>query len=86
MSEERPGSSGSWLRRLAESLTGEPRDLEQLTDVLEDARDRGLIDADVLAMLEVAGLARQGFHEASQPAAGRPGTFFAHGCCGVNSR
>jgi magnesium and cobalt transporter len=52
MSEERPGSSASWLRRLAESLTGEPRDLEQLSDVLEDARDRGLIDADVLAMLE----------------------------------
>ena len=52
MSEERPGSSAGWLRRLVESLTGEPRDLEQLTDVLEDARDRGLIDADVLAMLE----------------------------------
>ena len=52
MSDERPGPSGSWLRRLVESLTGEPRDLEQLSDVLEDARDRGLIDADVLAMLE----------------------------------
>ena len=47
-----PAPPGSWLRRLVESLTGEPRDLEQLTDVLEDARDRGLIDADVLAMLE----------------------------------
>ena len=35
-----------------ESLSGEPRDLEQLADVLADARDRGLIDADVLAMLE----------------------------------
>ena len=52
MSDERPGPSGSWLRRLVESLTGEPRDLEQLSEVLEDARDRGLIDADVLAMLE----------------------------------
>jgi magnesium and cobalt transporter len=40
------------LRRLAESITGEPRDLEQLADVLADARDRGLIDADVLEMLE----------------------------------
>ena len=52
MSEERPAQSGSWLRRLVESMSGEPRDLEQLGDVLEDARDRGLIDADVLAMLE----------------------------------
>ena len=52
MSDERPGPSGSWLRRLVESLTGEPRDLEQLNEVLEDARDRGLIDADVLEMLE----------------------------------
>ena len=52
MSDERPGPPGSWLRRLVESLTGEPRDLEQLNEVLEDARDRGLIDADVLAMLE----------------------------------
>ncbi len=45
-------SSGGWLRRLADTLSGEPRDLEQLADVLADARDRGLIDADVLEMLE----------------------------------
>jgi magnesium and cobalt transporter len=49
----REGSSGTgWFRRLAESLTGEPRDLEQLGDMLADARERGLIDADVLEMLE----------------------------------
>ena len=46
------GHSGSWLRRIAVSLSGEPRDLEQLAEVLADARDRGLIDADVLEMLE----------------------------------
>jgi magnesium and cobalt transporter len=46
-----PNSRG-WLRRIAESITGEPRDLEQLADVLNDARERGLIDADVLEMLE----------------------------------
>jgi magnesium and cobalt transporter len=52
-STEHPGpASGGWLRRLADSLSGEPRDLEQLADVLADARDRGLIDADVLEMLE----------------------------------
>jgi magnesium and cobalt transporter len=45
-------SGGGWLRRLAESLSGEPRDLGQLTDMLADARERGLIDGDVLEMLE----------------------------------
>jgi magnesium and cobalt transporter len=45
-------SSGGWLRRIADTLSGEPRDLNQLADVLADARDRGLIDADVLEMLE----------------------------------
>jgi magnesium and cobalt transporter len=52
MSEERSRPAGTWLRRLVESLAGEPQDLEELTEVLEDARERGLIDADVLAMLE----------------------------------
>jgi magnesium and cobalt transporter len=45
-------NSRGWLRRIAESITGEPRDLHQLADVLADARERGLIDADVLEMLE----------------------------------
>ena len=52
MSEERPRPSGSWLRRLLESLSGEPQDLEELSEVLTDARERGLIDTDVFAMLE----------------------------------
>jgi magnesium and cobalt transporter len=52
MSEDSPGPSGNWLRRLLETLSGEPRDLQALTDLLADARDRGLIDADVLSMLE----------------------------------
>ena len=52
MSEDRPRPSGSWLRRLLESLAGEPQDLEELSEVLTDARERGLIDTDVFAMLE----------------------------------
>ncbi len=44
--------SRGWLRRIAESISGEPRDLGQLADVLSDARERGLIDGDVLEMLE----------------------------------
>jgi len=52
MTQHRPRPAGGWLRRLVESLSGEPRDVGQLADVLADARDRGLIEADVLAMLE----------------------------------
>ncbi len=52
MSDDRSAPTGSWLRRMVDSLAGEPQDLEQLSEVLADARDRGLIDADVLAMLE----------------------------------
>jgi magnesium and cobalt transporter len=47
-----PPPPRGWLRRLAESISGEPRDLDQLAEVLADARERGLIDADVLEMLE----------------------------------
>jgi magnesium and cobalt transporter len=46
------GSTSSWLRRLANSITGEPRDLDELAAILVEARERGLIDADVLQMLE----------------------------------
>jgi magnesium and cobalt transporter len=52
MTADRPRPAGSWLRRLVESLAGEPQDIAELTEVLADARDRGLIEADVLAMLE----------------------------------
>ncbi|MDH4167202.1 MAG: CBS domain-containing protein [Gammaproteobacteria bacterium] len=46
------GSTSRWLRRLANSITGEPRDLDELAAILVEARARGLIDADVLQMLE----------------------------------
>ncbi len=46
------GATGSWLRRLANSIAGEPRDLDELAAILVEARERGLIDADVLQMLE----------------------------------
>jgi magnesium and cobalt transporter len=51
-SSENTGATSRWLRRIADSISGEPRDLEQLADVLGDARERGLIDSDVLRMLE----------------------------------
>ncbi len=46
------GATGRWFRRLANSITGEPRDLDELAAILVEARERGLIDADVLQMLE----------------------------------
>ena len=52
MSADKSGPTGQWLRRIVDSFTGEPRDLEQLIDMLAQTRERGLIDADVLAMLE----------------------------------
>jgi magnesium and cobalt transporter len=52
MTADRPRPAGSWLRRLVESLAGEPQDIAELSEVLADARDRGLIEADVLTMLE----------------------------------
>jgi magnesium and cobalt transporter len=51
MSEQGPGATGRWLRRITDSLSGEPRDLDELLEVLADAHDRGLIDADALEML-----------------------------------
>ncbi len=60
MSEDRPssstaregGSPRSWLERLGQVLTGEPRDREQLLELLRDAEQRSLLDADALAMIE----------------------------------
>jgi magnesium and cobalt transporter len=52
MPEEHSHHASSWLRRITGSLTGEPRDLEDLTEVLGQARERGIIDADAHQMLE----------------------------------
>jgi magnesium and cobalt transporter len=45
-------ATGRWLRRLTGSLSNEPRDLEELKEVLVQARKRGVIDPDAFAMLE----------------------------------
>jgi magnesium and cobalt transporter len=46
-----PGSR-SWLNRLSQVLLGEPRDREQLIEVLHDAERRNLFDAEALSMIE----------------------------------
>ncbi len=51
MSEDN-GSSGRWFKRLTETFSGEPKDLEDLSEVIVHARDRGIIDQDASEMLE----------------------------------
>jgi magnesium and cobalt transporter len=41
-----------WLQRLSRALSGEPQDRDDLIAQLRDARERGLIDAEALGMLE----------------------------------
>jgi magnesium and cobalt transporter len=41
-----------WLQRLSRALSGEPQDRDDLIAQLRDARERGLIDAEALEMLE----------------------------------
>jgi magnesium and cobalt transporter len=51
MSDQDSGPTGRWLRRITDSFSGEPRDLDELAEVLTDAHEKGLIDADALEML-----------------------------------
>jgi magnesium and cobalt transporter len=53
MSEPPLGSStGRWLKRITQSMSGEPRDLAELVEHLREASERGLFDGDALVMLE----------------------------------
>jgi magnesium and cobalt transporter len=52
MAEHESGSTGRWLRRLTDSLSGEPRDVEGLLETLSEAREREIIDADAFEMLQ----------------------------------
>jgi magnesium and cobalt transporter len=45
--DERPG----WLERLSQVFSDEPRDREELIEVLRDAAERGIIDEGTLGML-----------------------------------
>jgi magnesium and cobalt transporter len=52
MPEEHNSSTGRWLRRITDTFSGEPRDLESLNEVLAQAKGRGIIDPDAYEMLE----------------------------------
>ena len=54
--ESDPSSNGSdqrsWLARLGQALAGEPKDRQELIELLRDAQRRNLLDADALSMIE----------------------------------
>lgn len=51
---QREGGPGlrAWFQRLGQALSGEPRDREELLELLNDARERNLFDVDAQTMLE----------------------------------
>ncbi len=50
--EQNDSSKPSWLDRLGQAISGEPQDREQLVELLRDAEQRDLFDANALDMLE----------------------------------
>ncbi|MCG8436281.1 MAG: CBS domain-containing protein [Gammaproteobacteria bacterium] len=56
MSDDHPSTNGSgfraWLDKLGQALAGEPRDRQELLEVLRDAQRRNLFDSDAQTMLE----------------------------------
>lgn len=53
MSDEiSPGPSRTWLERISQVFSGEPKDINQLLDILRDAEQRQLLDTDALRMIE----------------------------------
>ncbi|HEY9197986.1 MAG TPA: transporter associated domain-containing protein [Gammaproteobacteria bacterium] len=57
MNDDRPSSdtsqhARSWFDRLSQALLREPKDREQLVELLRDAQRRNLLDADALGMIE----------------------------------
>jgi len=56
MKEERLSNNGSdsktWFERITEAFSSEPKDRNQLVEILRHAENRNLLDADSLAMIE----------------------------------
>jgi len=56
MSEGQPPSrhspQKSWMDKISHLLTGEPQDLDDLLEILREAREKRLLDTDALSMIE----------------------------------
>jgi len=51
MSDQSTGNTGRWLKRITQSMSGEPRDLAELIEDLREASERGLFNSDALVMI-----------------------------------
>lgn len=57
MSEDQSGNGSgkrTWVEKIGQAFTHQPRDRDELLDTLRDSRDNGIVDADALAMMEGA--------------------------------
>ncbi|HUK02939.1 MAG TPA: transporter associated domain-containing protein [Steroidobacteraceae bacterium] len=52
MATKDTNTTGRWLRKIRQSVGGEPQDREELIEKLHEANERGLIDAEATSMLE----------------------------------
>lgn len=56
MSDDKPPSSGAqrkrWVDRISQLFSGEPQDLEDLLEILREARTNRLLDTETLTMIE----------------------------------
>lgn len=54
MSDEYPPATPqkTWLDKLSQLLTGEPQDIDDLLELLREAKERSLLDTDALSMIE----------------------------------
>tara|TARA_R110002110_G_scaffold415800_1_gene656257 strand:- start:10441 stop:11286 length:846 start_codon:yes stop_codon:yes gene_type:complete len=53
MSDDSVSSANrTWIDRISQAILGEPKDLDQLIELLRDAQQRALLDADALRMIE----------------------------------
>ena len=56
MSDEQPPSSNlprkRWVERITQLFSGEPQDLDDLLEILREARENRLLDTDALSMIE----------------------------------
>lgn len=56
MSDDKPPSTSShrrrWVDRISQLFSGEPQDLEDLLEILREAKTNRLLDTDALSMIE----------------------------------
>lgn len=52
MTDDVTTSNRTWLERIGQALSNEPKDINQLLEILRDAEQRNLLDSDALRMIE----------------------------------